>query len=55
MLNDTKGQAEAIFELAYALSTGRDVKEAVPRLEGQYVWLPHRTITIGNVMQEFDD
>ena len=55
VLNDAKGQAEAIFELAYALSTGRDVKEAVPRLEGQYVWLPHRTITIGNVMQEFDD
>lgn len=55
VLNDAKGQAEAIFELAYALATGKDVREAVPGLEGQYVWLPHRIITIGNVMQEFDD
>ena len=52
--NDAQGQAQAIFDLAYALSTGANPQEAVPMLEGQYVWAPHSIVTIGNVMQEYD-
>lgn len=50
--NDGRGQAEAIFNIAYALATGADVRQAAPRLVGKYFWTPHSIVTIGNVMQE---
>lgn len=43
--NDSKGQAQAIFEIAYALATDADVAQAVPQLEGKYVWMPHKIVT----------
>ncbi|MEM1483238.1 galactose ABC transporter substrate-binding protein [Oscillospiraceae bacterium PP1C4] len=52
VLNDSKGQAQAIFNIAYALATGKDVKESVPQLNGQYVWMPHHIVTRKNVDQK---
>lgn len=50
--NDGVGQAQAIFDIAYALATNADVAAAVPQLEGQYVWMPHHIITKENVDDE---
>ena len=55
VLNDSKGQAQAIFEIAYALATGKDPAETVPQLEGRYVWMPHRMVTIENVEDALAD
>lgn len=53
--NDAKGQAQAIFDLAYALATQKDPKIAVPQLDGQYVWMPHRKVTSENIQQEIQN
>ena len=50
--NDAKGQAQAIFDIAYALATDVSPAEIYPSLDGKYVWMPHHIVTIGNVMQE---
>jgi methyl-galactoside transport system substrate-binding protein len=49
VLNDSKGQAEAIFNIAYALATGLDPKESVPELDGRYVWVPQKIVTFANL------
>ncbi len=49
VLNDAKGQAEAIFNLAYALSTGGKTVENPLDLKQRYIWIPHRTVTKENV------
>lgn len=45
VLNDSKGQAEAIFNIAYALATGSNPKDSVPELDGRYVWVPQKIAT----------
>ncbi len=50
--NDAKGQGYAIFSIAYALATGQNLQEAVPMLNGQYAWLPHKRITQENLEEE---
>ena len=52
VFNDARGQGQAIFELAYALATDRDVQQAVPELEGQYVWKSHTGITLKTLEQQ---
>lgn len=50
VLNDSKGQAEAIFNIAYALATGSDPKKSVPELDGRYVWVPQKIATFDNFL-----
>lgn len=49
VLNDAKGQAEAIFDIAYALATGTDPQESIPQLEGHYVWVPQKIFTLDDI------
>lgn len=55
VLNDAKGPGRGDLRARLRAFHRAGRQGGGPRLEGQYVWLPHRTITIGNVMQEFDD
>ena len=49
VLNDSKGQAEAIFNIAYALATGLNPKDSVPELDGRYVWIPQKIATFDHL------
>ena len=49
VLNDAKGQAQAIFDLAYPLAQGRDPVENCEILENRYVWVSHQTVTTENL------
>lgn len=47
--NDSRGQAQAILNLALALYGGEDPAGAVDLEEGHYVWLPYRQVTRENL------
>lgn len=49
VLNDAKGQGEAIFELAYALAMDEDPVENPQDISQRYIWIPHSAVTIDNV------
>lgn len=49
VLNDSKGQAQVMLDLAYALAFDLNVQDAAPLLDGKYVRLPYWTITPENV------
>lgn len=49
VLNDSRGQAQAILNLALALYNGEDPAGAVELEEGHYVWLPYRQVTRENL------
>ncbi len=49
VLNDSRGQAQAILKLALALYNGEDPAGAVELEESHYVWLPYRQVTRENL------
>ena len=51
VLNDAKGQAQAVFDLAYALAQGKDPVDDPEVLENRYVWIPQQSVTKDNVQQ----
>lgn len=58
VFNDAKGQAEAIFELAFALTQNESIETKVDLIDGKYVRLPQKRITLENVdeyIEENDD
>ncbi len=52
--NDSRGQAQAMMDLALALWNGEDPAQAVDLEEGHYVWLPYRAVTLAN-LEEFQE
>lgn len=51
VLNDAKGQAQAMVDLALALYTGEDPAQAVALEDGHYIWLPYRQVTREDLTQ----
>ena len=51
VFNDSKGQAQAMVDLALALYTGQDPAQAVELEDGHYVWLPYRPVTRDDLTQ----
>ena len=49
VLNDARGQAQAMVDLALALADGRDPGGVVELQEGHYVWLPYRRVDRDNL------
>lgn len=49
VLNDARGQAKGILELAYALGFHKPLSEEVELIEGRYIRLPHMKVTYDNV------
>lgn len=45
VLNDSRGQAQAMLDLALALYSGQDPAQAVELEDSHYVWLPYRPVT----------
>lgn len=52
--NDSRGQAQAMLDLALALWNGEDPAQAVELVDGHYVWLPYRMVTQEN-LSEFQE
>ena len=52
--NDSKGQADAIIRMAYALAMNEDFPEDIIVEDGKYVYLPYHIITYNNVQQYID-
>ena len=49
VLNDSRGQAQAMLNLALALHAGEDPAQAVELEDGHYVWLPYAKVTRENL------
>lgn len=49
VLNDSRGQAQAMLDLAQALYRGEDPAQAVELKDGHYVWLPYELVTQENL------
>ena len=49
--NDSKGQAEMIMEMAYALGSGEDFPKSVELIFDKYVFRPYSIITYDNVQK----
>ena len=49
VLNDGRGQAQAMVDMALALWSGEDPAQAVDLEDGHYVWLPYRMVTRENL------
>lgn len=49
VLNDAKGQAENMLELAYAIISEKELDTDVELLNGKYIRLPHKIVTQENV------
>ena len=49
VLNDSRGQAQAMPDLAQALYRGEDPAQAVELEDGHYVWLPYELVTQENL------
>lgn len=47
--NDSRGQSRAMLDLALALWNGEDPAQAVDLVDGHYVWLPYRAVTLENL------
>ena len=51
VFNDSKGQAQAMVDLALALYAGEDPAQAVELEDEHYVWLPYRPVTREDLTQ----
>ena len=51
VLNNYKGQARGILELAWALKNDTEVPEEFELQEGKYIRLPYKAVTKENLMQ----
>lgn len=51
VFNDTKGQAETIMEMAYALSNGEPIPDSIELTFEKYVFKPYSIITYDNVQK----
>lgn len=49
VLNDAKGQAESMLELAYSLATNEKLSSDIILLDGKYIRLPYEIVTKENV------
>lgn len=49
VLNDARGIAQAMLDLALALAEGKDPAQAVDLQDGHYIWLPYRKIDWRNL------
>jgi methyl-galactoside transport system substrate-binding protein len=49
VLNDSKGQAESILELARSVVMGTELPEDIELLDGKYIRLPYQKVTSENV------
>lgn len=49
VLNDGRGQAQAMVDMSLALWSGEDPAQAVDLEDGHYVWLPYRMVTRENL------
>ena len=49
VLNDSRGQAQAMLDLAQAIYRGEDPAQAVELEDGHYVWLPYELVTQENL------
>ena len=52
VFNDSRGQAQAILDLAMALYFGEDPAQAVDLEDGHYVWLPYWQVTRDNLEEQ---
>ena len=52
VVNDAQLQAQAMLDIACALTEGSDPQQVVEGMNGQYVRAPHRIVTKENVGQE---
>ena len=51
VLNDAKGQAEGMLELAYSLVSGSELPEEIELIEEKYIRLPYQKVDKENVAQ----
>ena len=51
VFNDSRGQAQAMIDLALALYDGKDPAQVVDLEEGHYAWLPYRPVTQENLAE----
>lgn len=51
VLNDAKGQAESMLELAYSVVFGTELPEGIELLDNRYIRLPYQKVTSENVNQ----
>lgn len=52
VLNDGRGQAQAMVDMALALWSGEDPAQAVDLEDGHYVWLPYWQVTRDNLEEQ---
>lgn len=51
VLNDSKGQAEGMLELAYSVTAGKELPGDIELLDEKYIRLPYQKVTRENVEQ----
>lgn len=51
VLNDSRGQAEGMLELAYSVSTGKPLPEEIHLIDEKYIRLPYQKVTQENIDQ----
>ncbi|MDO4272904.1 MAG: galactose ABC transporter substrate-binding protein [Eubacteriales bacterium] len=51
VLNDAKGQAEGMLELAYSIANGTKLPKEFELLDGKYIRLPYKIITRDNLAE----
>ncbi|MDY3765241.1 MAG: galactose ABC transporter substrate-binding protein [Lachnospiraceae bacterium] len=49
VLNDGKGQAERMLDLAYSVVSGEPLSEEIELIDGKYIRLPYQKVTAENV------
>lgn len=49
VLNDAKGQAHGMLELAYSIVSGNSLPEEFELLDGKYIRMPYRAVTVDNL------
>ncbi len=54
VLNDGKGQAQGMLELAYSIATGTKLSEEFQLLDGKYIRMPYQIVTRDNVEEIAD-
>jgi len=55
VLNDSKGQAEGIIELAYSLIFGKKLPSEIELIDGKYIRKPHIIVTQQNIDQYYGE
>jgi methyl-galactoside transport system substrate-binding protein len=49
--NDYRGQAQAVVDMAYALSMNQNLPDSISLINNKYVYIPYQTITYDNVQE----